>query len=192
MLVICDVLLLTSQQHASVSQGRICSYNRTCCHTETEASHQTCHLTQPQYTDTRPSNASADPIMPAAWQGAIAVPVVFAFACLFACFLLLFFYLFGFLFLVHWYDSTWKNPPMYKSGVRIQVCRSRSGRLTVKPTRRSGANLPECCPGLVCLLPHADGTAPLSGPRITCMSVALVSFVFLLTPTDLLPSLSQG
>ena len=27
---------LTSQQHASVSQGRICSDNFTCCHTETE------------------------------------------------------------------------------------------------------------------------------------------------------------
>ena len=27
---------LTSQQHASVSQGRICSDNFTCCHTEVE------------------------------------------------------------------------------------------------------------------------------------------------------------
>ena len=35
-----DVLFvgcLTSQQHASVSQGRICSDNFTCCHTEIEA-----------------------------------------------------------------------------------------------------------------------------------------------------------
>ena len=28
---------LTSQQHACVSQGRICSDNFTCCHTKTEA-----------------------------------------------------------------------------------------------------------------------------------------------------------
>ena len=31
---------LTSQQHASVSQGRICSDNCTCCHTETEVADQ--------------------------------------------------------------------------------------------------------------------------------------------------------
>ena len=34
---------LTSQQHASVSQGRICSDNFTCCHTETEVADQTFH-----------------------------------------------------------------------------------------------------------------------------------------------------
>ena len=32
---------LTSQQHASVSQGRICSDNLTCCHTEIEVADQT-------------------------------------------------------------------------------------------------------------------------------------------------------
>ena len=32
---------LTSQQHASVSQGRICTDNFTCCHTEIEAADQT-------------------------------------------------------------------------------------------------------------------------------------------------------
>ena len=32
---------LTSQQHASVSQGRICSRQFTCCHTEIEAADQT-------------------------------------------------------------------------------------------------------------------------------------------------------
>ena len=36
---------LTSQQHASVSQGRICTGNFTCCHTEIEAADQTFHLT---------------------------------------------------------------------------------------------------------------------------------------------------
>ena len=43
---------LTSQQHASVSQGRICSDSFTCCHTEIEVADQTFHLTQSQYTDT--------------------------------------------------------------------------------------------------------------------------------------------
>ena len=60
---------LTSQQHASVSQGRVCSDNFTCCHTEIEIADQTFHLTQSQYIDTRPTSPSADPIAPGAWQG---------------------------------------------------------------------------------------------------------------------------
>ena len=60
---------LTSQQHASVSQGRICSDNCTCCHTEIEVADQTFYLTQSQYTDTRPTSPSADPRTPGAWQG---------------------------------------------------------------------------------------------------------------------------
>ena len=60
---------LTSQQHASVSQGRICTDNFTCCHTEIEAADQTFHLTQSQYTNTRPTSPSADPISPGVWQG---------------------------------------------------------------------------------------------------------------------------
>ena len=70
--IIRDCLLvgcLTSQQQASVSQGRICSDNFTCCHTEIEAADQTFYLTQSQYTDTGPTSPSADPIMPGAWQG---------------------------------------------------------------------------------------------------------------------------
>ena len=63
------VCCLTSQQHASVSQGRICSDNFTCCHTEIEVEDQTFHLTQSQYTDTGPTSPSADPITPGAWQG---------------------------------------------------------------------------------------------------------------------------
>ena len=39
------VACLTSQQQASVSQGRICSDNYTCCHTETEAADPTFYLT---------------------------------------------------------------------------------------------------------------------------------------------------
>ena len=60
---------LTSQQHASVSRGRICSDNCTCYHTEIEVADQTFHLTQSQYTDTGPTSPSADPIWPGAWQG---------------------------------------------------------------------------------------------------------------------------
>ena len=60
---------LTSQQQASVSQGRICSDNYTCCHTEIEVANQTFYLTQSQYTDTGPISPSADPITPGAWQG---------------------------------------------------------------------------------------------------------------------------
>ena len=63
------VVCSTSQQHASVSQGRICSDNFTRCHTEIEAADQTFYLTQSQYTDTGPTSPSDDPITPGAWQG---------------------------------------------------------------------------------------------------------------------------
>ena len=58
---------LTSQQQASVSQGRICSDNFTCCHTEIEVADQTFYLTQSQYTDTGPTSPSADSVTPGAW-----------------------------------------------------------------------------------------------------------------------------
>ena len=60
---------LMSQQHASVSQGRVCSDNFTCCHTETEVADQTFYFTQSQYTDARPTRPNADPTTPGAWQG---------------------------------------------------------------------------------------------------------------------------
>ena len=60
---------LTSQQQASVSQGRICSDNLTCRHTEIEVADPTFYLTQSQYTDTGPTSPRADPITPGAWQG---------------------------------------------------------------------------------------------------------------------------
>ena len=60
---------LTSQQQASVSQGRICSDNFTCCHTEIEVADPTFYLTQSQYIDNGPTSPSADPITPGAWQG---------------------------------------------------------------------------------------------------------------------------
>ena len=55
---------LTSQQHANVSQGRICSGSCKCCHTETEVADQTFCLTQSQYADTGPSSPSTDTITP--------------------------------------------------------------------------------------------------------------------------------
>ena len=63
------VCCLTSQQQASVSQGRICSDNFTCCHAEIEVADQTFYLTQSQYTDAGPTSPIADPITPGAWQG---------------------------------------------------------------------------------------------------------------------------
>ena len=60
---------LTSQLQASVSQGRICSDNFTCCHTEIEVADPTFYLTQSQYTDTGPTSPSADPRTPGTWQG---------------------------------------------------------------------------------------------------------------------------
>ena len=62
----CGLLVgcLASQQHASVSQGRICTENFKCCHTEIEAAVQTFYLNQSQHTDTTPTSPSADPITP--------------------------------------------------------------------------------------------------------------------------------
>ena len=60
---------LTSQQQARVSQGRICTDNFTCCHTEIEVADQTIYLTQSQYTDTGPTSSSTDPIIKGVWQG---------------------------------------------------------------------------------------------------------------------------
>ena len=58
-----------SQQHASVSQGRICLYNYTCCQTERGIADQTFYLTWSQYTDTGPTSPSADLITSCTWQG---------------------------------------------------------------------------------------------------------------------------
>ena len=65
---------LMSQQHASASQGWICSDKCTCCSTEIEAADQTFYLTQSQYTDTGPTSPSTDPITPGVWV-ATGVPI---------------------------------------------------------------------------------------------------------------------
>ena len=57
------------QQHASVFQGRICSDNCTCYHTEMEISDSTFYLTRLQYTDTGPTSPNVDPKTLGAWQG---------------------------------------------------------------------------------------------------------------------------
>ena len=104
---------LTSQQQASVSQGRICSDHCTCCHTEIQVADQTFYLTQSQYIDTRPTSPSADPRTPGAWQGGYWSAD------------------FG----VTGVSRHPKNPGA--SGIRTGIFRSRGGRLTTRPTRWS-------------------------------------------------------
>ena len=95
-----------------MSQGRICSDNSTCCHTEIEVADQTFYLNQSQYTDTGPTSPSADPIMPGAWQGS------------------------------HWsakFKVTGMTRPgkiPSQAGFEPGIFRSRGGRLTTRPTRR--------------------------------------------------------
>ena len=60
---------ITSQQHAGVSQRRICSDNGTCFHTEMEAADLTFFLTKSQNIDTGPTSPRDDSITPGAWQG---------------------------------------------------------------------------------------------------------------------------
>ena len=60
---------LTSQQHASASQGWVCSDNGKYCHTETEVADDTCYLSLSQYGDTESTISSADLIMLGIRQG---------------------------------------------------------------------------------------------------------------------------
>ena len=54
-----------SQQHASVSQGWICSDSCKCCHTGVEVTDPACLLGILNAS----TSLSADPVMPGAWQG---------------------------------------------------------------------------------------------------------------------------
>ena len=65
----------TSQQHATVSQGRICEENFMCCHTVIEVADQAFFLNQSQHTDTGPTSPSADPISQVPDRVAHAVPI---------------------------------------------------------------------------------------------------------------------
>ena len=104
---------LTSQQQASVSQGRICSDKFTCCHTEIEVADPTFYLTQSQYTNTGPTSPSTDPITPGAWQGSH----------------------WSASFLSHWYDSTSKKSRR-KRDSNPGPAALEADALTTRPTRR--------------------------------------------------------
>ena len=112
-LVGCLLACLTSQQHARVCEGRICSDNFTCCHAETEVADQTFYLTQSQYTDTGPTSPFADPIMPGAWQGSHWIAN----------------------FESHWYDSTRKKS-CRKRDLNPGSSAPEADALTTRPTRR--------------------------------------------------------
>ena len=107
LLVACLLACLTSQQHAGVSQRRICWDNCTCRHAETEAAGQTFYLTHLQYTDTGPTSPNADLMTPDVWQGS------------------------------HWSANSLQctgmtqpgKIPTAQVGIEPRVCRSRSGRL---------------------------------------------------------------
>ena len=104
---------LTSQQQTSVSQGRICTDNFMYCHTKIEVADPTLHLTRSWYTDTGPTSPSADPITPGAWQGS------------------------------HWSANfcvagmTRLRKIPAQAGFEPGIFRSRGGRLTTRPRRRS-------------------------------------------------------
>ena len=104
---------LASQQQASVSQRRICSDKFTCCHTEIEVADQTFYLTQSQYTDTWPTSPSADAITPGDGRVATGVPI--------------------------FKSLVWLDPEKIpaQAGFEPGIFRSRGGRLTTRPARRS-------------------------------------------------------
>ena len=80
-----------------------------------EVADQTFYLTQSQYTDTGPTSPSTDPITPGAWQGSAAtgVPIFKSLVGL----------------------DPEKIPA--QAGFEPGIFRSRGGRLTTRPTRRS-------------------------------------------------------
>ena len=102
----------TSKQHASVSQGPTYSDNCMCCYTGIEVTDQTCYLTQLQYTETRRTSPSADPIMPDTWQGSHWVQIFMSMV---------------------WLDLEIIH---CESRNGTKVCFSQGGHLTVKQTKR--------------------------------------------------------
>ena len=111
---------ITSQQHASVSQGRICSDNFTCCHTEIEVADPTFHLTRSKYTDTGPTSPSTDPTTSGTWRGSRWTAN----------------------FLSHWYDSTLEKSRC-KRDLNPGSSALEGDTLTTRPIRR----LPEAWTG---------------------------------------------
>ena len=132
---------LTSQQHARVSQGRICEDNFTCCHSDIQVADPTVYLTQSQYTDTGPTSPSADPITPGAFAG----------------------YSLGCQFLRQWYDSTPKNSQR-KRDSNPGSSAVEADALTTRPTRRLGEEQGvciACVPAVCCLSGLATGRPSL-------------------------------
>ena len=105
------LLTIPSKQH--VPQGRICSDNCTCCHTDVEVPDQTFYLNQSYYTDTGPASPNAVPITPGAWQGS------------------------------HWSANLqvtgMTRPgiiPAAQAGIKLEILRPEVDALTTRPTRR--------------------------------------------------------
>ena len=67
--LLCWLVALMTKQHASVSQGRICSDKFACCHTGIGVADPTFYLTQSQYTDAGQTSPSTDPILPGTCHG---------------------------------------------------------------------------------------------------------------------------
>ena len=99
-------ICLTSQQHASVSHGRICSDNCKCCHTEMEAADETFSHTQLQYTDTGPTRRLAGQ--------PLECPV-----------------------LSRWYNSTRKKSPRRKQESNKGCAALEADTVTTRPRRRT-------------------------------------------------------
>ena len=136
------VSCLTSQQHASVSQGEICSDEFTCCHTEIEVADQTFYLTQSQFTDTGQTSPSADPITPGAWQGS---PLEYQF-------------------LSHWYDST-PEKSRRKRDSNPGSSALEADALTTGPTRRwtTGSGMDKDSKGQRKMEDSGGGLPPAAG-----------------------------
>ena len=109
---------LTSQQHASVSQGWIYSDNFTCCHTEIRS----CRSNFPSHPVTvywhrANQSPSTDPILPGAWQGGH----------------------WSANFLSYWYDST-PEKSRCKQDSNPGSSALEADALTTMPTRQSQLN----------------------------------------------------
>ena len=112
--ILCDCLLvgcLASQQQASVSQGRICTDNFTCCHTEIEVADQTFYLTQSSI----PTPGRPVPVLTLQRQapGRVATGVLIL------------------------KSLVWLDPEkiLAQAGFEPGIFRSRGGRLSTRPTR---------------------------------------------------------
>ena len=60
--VVCFLVASCPSNRQYQSVGQIYSHNRTCCHTETDTADQTCSPILSQYTDTKQSSPSPEPM----------------------------------------------------------------------------------------------------------------------------------